>query len=289
LAPLAALFLVLAAGRTARADITGCSVSGGITFPDYDLVSKSSVAGTGTLQVTCTGTGSGANNLVTVELGTGSGSCMTRTMTKGVDTLEYNIYTTSGHASVWCGATTQSYSYTFGGGSEMHPFAMYGLTGAGQAVAPGVYSDPTIMASLTWPGGSTSGSFVVGQDAPATCGVSATDMSFGTYTGVAANATATLSITCSVGSPYSVSLSGGDHANGATRRMASPSLSYIGFGLFSDGARTTAWGDDTALGASVSGSGSGSTQVRTVYGQTIAGPLPDPGSYSDTVVVTVGY
>jgi outer membrane usher protein len=51
----------------------------------------------------------------------------------------------------------------------------------------------------------------------------------------------------------------------------------------------SAWGDGTALGATVAGTGTGSAQTFTVYGQTLAGTAPTPGSYSDTVVVTATY
>jgi spore coat protein U-like protein len=291
---LAAAFVTALLGvapiEQARADITGCSMlSGGIAFSDYDLLTQDAVANYGDLDVTCTGTGSGVNNVVTVDLGSGPGSCMTRTLTKVGSTLDYNIYTDSNHTSVWCAPTTQPYEFIFGASPQTHSFRMYGQTAAGQAVAPGAYS-ATVPVSITWPGGgSTSGDFLVTQSAPATCSVSASAMNFGNYAGAATNATATLTITCSLNSSYNVSLGGGENLSGTTRRMAGPATSLIGFNLYSDAAHTTSWGDDTALGAVVSGTGSGSAQPLTVYGRTTAGALPVPGSYSDTVVVTVTY
>jgi spore coat protein U-like protein len=287
---LVGLALLVAPGGPARADITGCSVSSpGISFTSYDLIGQSAVTLAGDLDVTCTGTGSGANNVVTVDLGTGSGACVSRTMTDGgSNSLTYNIYTTSGYATVWCGAITQSYSFVFGASPQTYTFTMYARADAGQNVAPLSYVD-NVTASASWFGGSSNGNVSVTETAPATCSASASSLDFGSYTGAASIASATIDITCSQTSLYSVALGGGSSLTGTTRRLAGPSSSFIGFDLFSDASRTVPWGDDTALGTSVSGTGNGTTQQLTVYGRTIAGPAPRPGSYSDTVVVTVSY
>ena len=287
---LVATFALIALLSPVQADITDCNVSStGIVFSEYDLVNKAAVANSGELDVTCTGTGSGANNIVTVDLSTGSGSCVTRTLQNGEDVLAYNIYTTPGHSTAWCAPITQSHAFAFGASPQTHTFTLSGLVASGQNVPPGTFSD-SLVASLSWPGGAgTTGAVPVTQSAPASCSVSATTLEFGTYSGVSTNATASLEIICSMESAYSVALGAGNNLDGTLRRMAGPSSSFVGYSLFSDPAHTSAWGDGSALGVTAGGTGSGTSQSLTVYGQTSAGPMPIPGSYTDTVVVTLTY
>src|SRR5437667_2090328 len=61
----------------------------------------------------------------------------------------------------------------------------------------------------------TTTTFAVTATVQATCVVSATTMAFGTYTGVVANSTSTVSVTCTNTTPYNVGLSAG-LATGAT-------------------------------------------------------------------------
>jgi spore coat protein U-like protein len=285
---LAALFF-FSFPAPAHADITDCDVSSsGIVFSSYDIVGQGEVTITGDLDVTCSGTGSGVNNVVTVDLSAGAGSCATRTMTNGGSTLQYNIYTASNHAVAWCSPTTQAYSFIFGASPQTYRFTMYGRVPAGQAVPWGTYGD-SVLASVSWPGGAGDTTVVsVTQIAPAVCSLSASSLDFGNYAGITVDASASLSITCSVDAPYTVSLDGGNNLNG-TRRMAGPSGAYLGYGLYSDAGRSLAWGDGSGLGASVPGTGDGSSQTLTVYGRAPGGVLPTPGAYSDTVVVTLTY
>ena len=67
--------------------------------------------------------------------------------------------------------------------------------------------------------------FGVSATVQATCLISATALSFGTYTGVVANSTSTVSVTCTNTTTYNVSLNPGT-ATGATvttRKMGGPS------------------------------------------------------------------
>lgn len=126
----------------------------------------------------------------------------------------------------------------------------------------------------------------------ATCSLTAADMSFGNYSGLAINASAALSITCTNGAPYTIGLSAGltnDTANN-TRQMlnSSNSSSLLSYGLYQDSGSATPWGD--ATGALVSGNGAGTTQTITVYGKVPEGQLMSKtGTYSDTVVATINY
>jgi spore coat protein U-like protein len=121
--------------------------------------------------------------------------------------------------------------------------------------------------------------------------VNTTGVNFGSQGILSAivDAQGTLSIQCSPSLPYTVSLDGG--TSGATdptqRKMSSAGANVI-YGLYRDTARTQAWGN-TAGTDTASGTGTGSTQTQTVYGRIAAQTTPKPGTYSDSVVVTVGY
>jgi spore coat protein U-like protein len=62
----------------------------------------------------------------------------------------------------------------------------------------------------------------------------------------------------------------------------------VTYTLYSNAGRTTV-SDDIGTGGAVSGTGSGSTQSLTAYGRIPLQTTPAPGTYSDTIVVTVSY
>ena len=133
-------------------------------------------------------------------------------------------------------------------------------------------------------------SFVVQANIQPTCSVTTSAVAFGSRSSLAAqvDATGTVTVTCGSGTSYTVALDGG--ANGGTsaitRKMAS-GANRITYGLFRDAARTAGWYSDASSVAS--GTGNGSAQVLTVYGRVGGQPTPAPGTYSDSVVVTVSY
>lgn len=132
--------------------------------------------------------------------------------------------------------------------------------------------------------------FGVTATVQATCLLSASSLAFGTYTGTQTDATTTISVTCTDTTTYEVGLDAGT-APGATvttRRMTGPSSSYLGYGLYSDAARTANWGA-TAGVDTVAGTGNGTAQSITVYGRIPASQFVRPGSYTDTITATVTY
>lgn len=103
------------------------------------------------------------------------------------------------------------------------------------------------------------------------------------------NAEAQLEVTCASNTPYTITLNGGLNGSTITDRKMTSGAAELPYGLFTDAARTNAWGDGTT-GTSVSGTGNGNSQSITVYGQL---PVPDsspaPGVYQDTVTATLTY
>lgn len=132
--------------------------------------------------------------------------------------------------------------------------------------------------------------FQVSATIQATCIVSVTPMAFGTYTGAAVASTSTVTVTCTNTTPYHLQLDQG-LATGATvttRKMQGPSGALLNYGLYQDSAHTINWGKTDGTD-DVAGSGNGSGQALTVYGQVAAGQYLAPGNYTDTITATVNY
>ncbi len=121
------------------------------------------------------------------------------------------------------------------------------------------------------------------------CIVSATALPFGNYTGAVNSAQSAVSVTCTKSTTYTVGLGPGN-ATGATvtTRQMQNGTALLNYGLFSDAAWTTNWGNTLATNW-VSGTGNGAAQVLPVYGQIPAGQYVTPGSYTDTIAVNVAY
>lgn len=124
------------------------------------------------------------------------------------------------------------------------------------------------------------------------CVVSATPLNFGnsidpTVAVLPLDATTTLTVLCTATTPYSVALSAGANSGGnfAARTILNGAAT-LGYQLYNNALRSTVWDDTTGQ---VSGTGSGSNQSLTVYGRlpSLTGAMP--GTYGDTVVVTITY
>lgn len=126
------------------------------------------------------------------------------------------------------------------------------------------------------------------QAAEASCSVSASAVSFGTFglIGNPIDSTGDLSVTCSLATSYTVGLDGGQAGQPASRLLSSGSAT-IAYGLYKDSARSELWGDTGS--DTQSGTGTGSAQTYTIYGRIPTQSTPAPGSYTDTIFVTVTY
>lgn len=131
--------------------------------------------------------------------------------------------------------------------------------------------------------------FAVSVAVPATCLITATALNFMAYTGVVDVATSTISMTCSNTTNYNVGLSAGlDSGATVTTRRMSNGTAVMTYALYSDSSRTLNWGQTVGTDT-VTGTGSGTAQVLTVYGRVPAGQFVTPGNYSDTIIATVTY
>lgn len=145
--------------------------------------------------------------------------------------------------------------------------------------------------------GTASNSFQVTATVTSACTVSGTTLNFGASidplaTATPLDATSTLSVVCTNTTPYTVALNAGSNAGGASnfgaRTMKSGSHT-LGYQLYLDAGRSSVWGDGTASSSTSASTGTGSTQTMTIYGRLPSLANVIPGSYTDTVTVTVSY
>lgn len=143
--------------------------------------------------------------------------------------------------------------------------------------------------------GSATSSFNVTTTVIDVCAVSTANLGFGTYSPIAGSAldgTTTITVTCTLGTPYNVRLDPGAHSGGtvSTRKMqrTSGGSETVNYSLYRNAGRTQNWGE-TDNTDTVSATGTGVSQGHTVYGRIPASENVPTGSYSDTVNVTVSY
>jgi spore coat protein U-like protein len=138
----------------------------------------------------------------------------------------------------------------------------------------------------------TASSFTLRATVTASCTVSVSNMDFGVIDAVVAapvDQTATISVSCTNASPYSVGLDMGGQPEGVgpTGRRMRNGADMLAYGLYHDAAATAAWGIDA--GNVSAGVGTGGNQFLTVFGRIFPDQEAVVGRYSDTVVVIVNY
>lgn len=140
----------------------------------------------------------------------------------------------------------------------------------------------------------TSSTLNVDATVTANCTLSTSAIAFGTVnpiSGSNVDATGGIAVTCTNGTSWTASagIGSGSGASFASRRMTSGG-NTLSYNIFTDAGRTTVWGDGTGSTATIGNSGTGAAQNVTLYGRVASGQTAvPPGSYSDTVAVTVTY
>ncbi len=287
-----------------------------LDFGNINLAANTAFTSTANFSVSCTGT---ANSTVRVcpniDAGSGGTTSGDPRILSGAQQLSFNLFQDGGHSSVW-GSYLWGFSGTFpaptidvaldGNGSGSANRTIFGRIGAGQRTLPGgAYSSSFAGAQTTMAydystvgtcaviGSShgTTAAFSVVANNITTCSVSATTVNFGS-TGVlqsALDASGVISVTCTSAAPYTISLDGGVAAvTDPTQRKMTRAGEEIVYGLYQNNARTLPWGDVINTNT-VSGTGTGLAQDFTVHARVPAQATPSPGTYNDTVVVTLNY
>ncbi|WP_424770005.1 Csu type fimbrial protein [Pontixanthobacter sp.] len=122
------------------------------------------------------------------------------------------------------------------------------------------------------------------------CGVRATPMDFGTInprrTGPI-DATATVTVRCTVFQYVQIRMDNGQNAIGNQRRMVNGSGEFIEYNVYLNAARTFRWGPAPG-GYMLAGNTAGISDIGlTAYGRIDALPAGVNGAYSDVVTVSV--
>jgi spore coat protein U-like protein len=311
----AALGVALAAGP-ALAQSCSFTIST-LNFGTIDLTANTPFTSTATYSASCTGT---ANTTVrtcpNIDVGSGgSTSGSPRFLLNGASQLNFNLYQDSSYTSVW-GSSLWAFAGSYpsptvdvalnGSGSGSAAQTVYGQVWPGQQTLPaGAYSSAFsgTQASVAYAystvgtcaiiGSShaTSAPFTVTATDATNCAVNASTLNFGAV-GVlrsAVDATSSVTVTCTNALPYTVAFDGGlSGASNPTQRVMSQASQSITYGLYRDSARSQPWGDSAGTNTAAA-TGSGLPQTLTVYGRVPAQTTPSPGTYSDTVVVTISY
>ncbi len=126
---------------TVSATIVGaCAVTAtNLAFGNYNPASATALDGTSAVAVSCT---SGTTFTTALNIGTGGGSFATRTMISGVDTLDYNLFTSAARTTIWGDGTAGTSTVPGTGTGLLTPvnLTVHGRIPAGQDRPTGVYT-----------------------------------------------------------------------------------------------------------------------------------------------------
>jgi spore coat protein U-like protein len=311
---IAGALLLIPLGQ-ARAQTCSFSIDN-LNFGNIDVTANVATTTSGTYSASCSLILTPAlRTCPNVGAGTSGGNASgdPRYITSGSNQLHYNLYSDAAYTTVWgsrlwvgSAPPTGITTVTLSNGSTSR--TMFARVPAGQqAVPPGTYTSsftgdtaityqsyvpligPPSCANLASPSGTAP--FTVTATVIGSCSVSATTLDFGSTGVLHANVDSsnTLSVTCSNTVPYSISLNGGlSGAGDPTQRKMTRSSETVTYGLYQNAARSLPWGSTIGTNT-VSGTGSGFAQAFTVYGRVPPQATPSPGTYTDTIVITVAY
>lgn len=102
---------------------------------------------------------------------------------------------------------------------------------------------------------------------------------------------ATLNVQCTNSTTYDIGLDAGTTSGGlvSQRLLNNSSTSEtIKYNLYTNAGRSTIWGNTVGTDT-VHATGSGAQQTYTIYGRVPGQNTPTPGTYTDTITVTVTY
>jgi len=264
---------------SAEAAIT-CTLTGPtLTFSTINIFSSSTTSGNATL--TCTTTGQAQTFYACLSIGTGTGgtTASNRTLAFGSNKIPIQI---TGGAS-WPSQIGNGTSYPMEGvvsfsvprqssGSYTFPVVIT-IPAPSPLPTPGTYAstftgtdfqvywDTTshaTCAALVSAGTTTiaTGTFSASAVVANQCGVSATNMNFGSASLLTAalSATAQVSVSCNASLPVTVALDNGATGTGPTNRLMTAGSNSIRYGIYQDSVHTQPWGSTVGTNtASASG------------------------------------
>jgi spore coat protein U-like protein len=287
-----------------------------INFNTISPVRGLAVTGVGTVTVNCSWPLGSllVNALVCLNLNTSPPLAMAN----GINQLQYGLFQDSGHSMAWgsvySGTTPISVTLVESllTGTASAQVTVYGQIASNQPTVPSVGNSNTLYtqnlaaqtsinygyyllaaptcASLTTSGGTFP--FTVSATVVNDCIITATNMTFPSA-GVLSSAlqtTGAITTQCTNGDAFRIALSSGSSGNVAARQMQrSGGGGAVNYQLYLDPAYGTPWGDGTNGTSMATGTGSGTQQVISVYGQVPPQSTPVPGNYSDMITATISF
>ena len=313
----AALLLACLVSANPAAAQTCTATTAPASYGTVNVLSGTTTSTVASFSVTCSGT-AGQTVRLCIEFGPGNnfgGVTTSRSLVGATTGLTHEIYTNAAHTTIWGSWGLAIVAYKTGGlqydlaipasGTATATLNAYGLISANQStVPPGTYTWTTGSPGLGYAYRTTAscpltttrtyntgaGATVWTATVQSYCSVSSATLNFGS-TGIlsaAKTASSPLLTTCTNGTPYAIALDGGQTgASDPTHRAMSKGSEFVYYGLYKDSALSQPWG--TAAGTTASSTGSGAAQSLPVYGNVPIQATPSPGTYSDTVVVTLTY
>jgi spore coat protein U-like protein len=280
-----AVVLVLLACGGGFAAAQHCSFRA--TNIDFGNYTESTIRLTGTLTVSCP---LGVLYAISLDAGNGSGATVSnRSMSSGSDRLQYGLYSNASYTANWGNTPGTGWVVGIGNGRDQF-LTVYGLVPGNQFPASErLYNDNIVATLSSREVRSLTARLRVTANVLDACSVSATDMAFGAYSGSEIDVTSNISVACTNRTDYRVGLDAGT-ASGATtsnRSLTGPNRTLLHYRLAQNRSHTVNWGNLPR--DSVAGTGDGREHIHTVYGELLANQTAPPGSYSDTITVTVNF
>ncbi len=289
------------------------------SFGTIDVLPGTAINAASSFTIACTAGTAGQVIRLCIGISVGAnfgGSTTQRSLAGTSNGLTFDLFTDAARSAIWGSpnmtrvtaypGSIVTYDLTLlaGGVATTPAFNVYGqIYGAQQAALPGSYTwtsqTPAVSYAVRTATACPTGTGLTGASSTDTwtakisakCNLAATDINFGSVGLLTANvdSTGTLNVQCTNTTPYTISINGGlSSATDPKLRKMTLSSNSVTYGIYSDSARTTAWG--SLAGATISGTGTGFTQTLNMYGRVPPqSPTPPPGTYSDTLVATVTY
>ena len=305
---LTAFFFLFALTLIPAAQAQTCTTTtSAIAFSSIDVLPGTVIDGTGTIQIACSGFTGTQKLLLCFGIDTGTvatSSSGNRQMANGTNRLIFDIYKDAGRSTLWTNTGTGLASVTISSAAQNVTLTTYArISASQQAVPPGSYAN-TLSQPVTGKFYTTGTAPVCGAQASfgadpiavtatvvSSCTVTTNNLNFPSTSFFTANidATSSVFVICTNSTPYQVRLSGGvAAATDPTLRKMPLGANQITYGLYRDTVRSLPWGATDGTNTQA-GTGTSSSVSHTVYGRIPPQASTPPGTYTDTVVVTISF
>jgi spore coat protein U-like protein len=206
-------------------------------------------------------------------------------------TLGYQLFSNASYTINWGNSAGTNWITGTGTGNQQTATIYAQIPGAEAFYSATNGTNFTDMVTATLSYGSTQLTRTIQvtlQEVQPGCGIGANSLNFGNYTGALLDATTTLQVACTSGTPYNVGLNAGTVGTITTRQMTGPGGALLGYRLFSNPGYSVNWGNTVGTDT-VAGNGNNAVQILTVYGQIPSGQKATAGTYTDTIIATLTY